>query len=196
MQVVEGFITGLHTSPYRGFNQEFAEHRPYQSGDEFRYLDWKLYGRTDRFYVKQFEADTNLRATLVLDASGSMDFSGADLPHLENHRPETHSGLSKFDYARQLAACLSYLLIRQRDAAGLAICDTGVRNYIPARATANHLQSVLETLDEAVPGGETTLAESLNELAMRLSKRGVIVVISDLLDDPDKVIDTRFDFMS
>ena len=94
-QVVEGFITGLHTSPYRGYNQEFAEHRPYQSGDELRYLDWKLFGRTDRFYVKQFEADTNLRATLVLDSSASMDFSGADQPHAESDRPTSHEGLTK-----------------------------------------------------------------------------------------------------
>jgi uncharacterized protein (DUF58 family) len=189
-QVVEGFITGLHTSPFRGFNQEFAEHRPYQSGDELKYLDWKLYGRTDRFYVKQFEADTNLRATLVLDASASMDFSGADLPHTENARPSPHAGVTKFDYARMLAACLTYLLIRQRDAAGLAICEQGLRSYIPARATANHMQVILSALAEAEVGGETSLASALTDLASQLSRRGVILVISDLLDDPDQVIES------
>lgn len=189
-QVVEGFITGLHTSPYRGFNQEFAEHRPYQSGDELRYLDWKLFGRTDRFYVKQFEADTNLRATLVLDASGSMDFSGLDEPHPESQQLTKHRGLTKFDYARRLAACLAYLLIRQRDAAGLAIIDQGLRDYIPSRASANHLRSIMEALDTARPAGETRLAPALSELALRLSRRGLIVVVSDLIDDTEAVLES------
>jgi len=189
-QVVEGFITGLHTSPYRGFNQEFAEHRAYQSGDEIRYLDWKLYGRTDRFFVKQFEADTNLRATLVLDSSDSMDFSGSDQPHPESRRPTTHSGTTKFDYARQVAACLAYLLIRQRDAAGLALFDEGLSTYIPARASGNHLRSIMEALDGARPGGGTSLASALAELAVRLSRRGLIVVLSDLIDDPEAVVES------
>jgi uncharacterized protein (DUF58 family) len=189
-QVVEGFITGLHTSPYHGYNQEFAEHRPYQSGDELRYLDWKLLGRTDRFYVKQFEADTNLRATLVLDASTSMDFSGADNPHLEGGRPTTHSGLTKFDYARRLVACLAYLLIRQRDATGLAVVDRGIRTYIPARGSASHMRNLMEALDQAVPTGETSLADTLSTLAAQIARRGLIVVVSDLVDDPQQVLES------
>jgi uncharacterized protein (DUF58 family) len=189
-QVVEGFITGLHTSPYHGYNQEFAEHRPYQMGDELRHLDWKLFGRTDRFYVKQFEADTNLRATLVLDASTSMDFSGDDTPHIEATRPASRAGLTKFDYARQMTACLAYLLIRQRDATGLAVFDREVRTYIPARASATHLRSIMEELDRSAPGGETSLADSLSSLAAQLSRRGLIVVVSDLIDDPDRVLDS------
>jgi uncharacterized protein (DUF58 family) len=189
-QVVEGFITGLHTSPYHGYNQEFAEHRPYQSGDELRYLDWKLFARTNRFYVKRFEADTNLRATFALDASGSMDFSGSDRPHLEAARPSQRLGLTKFDYARRLVACLAFLLIRQRDAAGLAILDKDVRTYIPARATSNHLRSLMEELDHVQPGGETSLAESLSALATRLSRRGLIVIVSDLIDDPEALLDS------
>jgi len=189
-QVVEGFITGLHTSPYRGYNQEFAEHRPYQSGDELRYVDWKLYGRTDRFYVKQFEADTNLRATLMLDASASMDFSGEDPPHLETQRPSSHLGLTKFDYARRIAACLAYLLMRQRDATGLAIFNDALKTYIPARATAAHLRSLMEALDAARPEGQTSLAKALTELAMQFSRRGLVVVISDLVDDPESVLES------
>jgi uncharacterized protein (DUF58 family) len=189
-QVVEGFVTGLHTSPYRGYNQEFAEHRPYQSGDELRYLDWKLFGRTDRFYVKQFEADTNLRATLVLDASASMDFSGADRPHADTDRPAGHDGLTKFDCARQVAACLAYLLMRQRDATGLAVVDEGLRTYIPARGSPSHMRSLMEALDQTVPGGETSLAGALTDLAIRLSRRGLIVVISDLIDDPESVLES------
>jgi uncharacterized protein (DUF58 family) len=189
-QVVEGSITGLHTSPYHGYNQEFAEHRPYQSGDELRYLDWKLFGRTDRFYVKQFEADTNLRATLVLDASASMDFSGEDHPHAEGSHPRTHLGLTKFDYARRLIACLTYLLIRQRDAAGLAVVARELRTYIPARASTSHLRNVMEALDGLSPGGETSLAETLSQLASQISRRGVIVIVSDLIDNPEKVLES------
>jgi len=189
-QVVEGFITGLHTSPYHGYNQEFAEHRPYQSGDELRYLDWKLLGRTDRFYVKQFEADTNLRATLVLDASTSMDFSGSDHPHLEGGRPTQHAGLTKFDFARRLIACLAYLLIRQRDATGLAVVDRGIRTYIPARGSAGHMRNLMEALDQAVPTGETSLADTLSTLAAQIARRGLIVVVSDLVDDPEQVLES------
>ncbi len=189
-QVVEGFITGLHTSPYHGYNQEFAEHRAYQSGDELRHVDWKLYGRTDRFFVKQFEADTNLRATLVLDASGSMDFCGEDPPHSEGARPKSRAGLTKFDYARRVAACLAYLLIRQRDATGLAVIDSAVREYIPARASGGHMRNIMELLDRADPRGDTSLAEALSALATQLSRRGLIVVISDLIDDPERVLDS------
>ena len=189
-QVVEGFITGLHTSPYHGYNQEFAEHRPYQSGDELRYLDWKLFGRTDRFYIKQFEADTNLRATIVLDSSGSMDFSGADSPRPKGAQGRAHQGLTKFDYARRLAACLAFLLIRQRDATGLAVTSDRIETYIPARASGGHLRNILEALDSAKAEGETSLAGVLSELAGQLSRRGVILVLSDLIDDPEEVLES------
>lgn len=189
-QVVEGTITGLHTSPFHGYNQEFAEHRPYQSGDEIRYLDWKLLGRTDRLYIKQFEADTNLRATLVLDASGSMDFSGMDQPHLEGPKPSRHASLTKYDYARRLTACLAYLLIRQRDATGLAIIDKAIRSYIPARGSGSHLRNILEALDGASPSGETSLAENLSNLAAQIQRRGLILLVSDLIDNPDDVLES------
>ena len=189
-QVVEGFITGLHTSPFRGYNQEFAEHRPYQVGDELRTVDWKLYGRTNRFYVKQFEADTNLRATLVLDSSASMDFSGEDPPHPENSIRPPHVGLTKFDYARRLVACLAYLLIRQRDAVGLALVDDRLRGYIPARADGRHLRNIMGELDSAQPGGETSLADALDDLASRLSRRALILIASDLLDDSERVAES------
>ncbi|MCA9430797.1 MAG: DUF58 domain-containing protein [Candidatus Omnitrophica bacterium] len=189
-QVVEGFITGLHSSPYRGYNQEFAEHRQYQPGDELRYLDWRLFARTDRFYVKQFEADTNLRATLILDASESMDFSGEDVPRAEGSARGHRSGLTKLDYAKRLAACLSHLLLKQRDAAGLAIFDETLRDYIPARASSNHLRNLMQALDSAVPKGATSIASILNEVASRLARRGVVILISDLIDEPDRVLES------
>lgn len=189
-QVVEGFITGLHSSPYRGYNQEFAEHRPYQAGDELRHLDWRLYARTDRFYVKQFEADTNLRATLILDASQSMDFCGIDGPRPEGAPRPDRAGVTKLEYGKCLAACLSHLLLRQRDAAGLAVFDEELRTYIPARAASNHLRNLMEALDSAVPRGSTSIAKILNEVAGRLARRGVIILISDLIDDPDEVIES------
>jgi uncharacterized protein (DUF58 family) len=189
-QVVEGFITGLHSSPYRGYNQEFAEHRQYQPGDELRYLDWKLFARTDRFYVKQFEADTNLRAILVLDASESMDFCGSDRPRSEGAARTGRTGITKLDYAKRLAACLSHLLLRQRDAAGLAVFDEILRTYIPARASSNHLRNLMEALDSAEPRGSTSISRILNDIANRLSRRGVIILISDLLDDPDEVLES------
>ncbi len=189
-QVVEGFITGLHSSPYRGYNQEFAEHRQYQPGDELRYLDWKLFARTDRFYVKQFEADTNLRATVILDASKSMDFCGLDLPRADGVSRPARLGVTKLDYAKRLAACLSHLLLRQRDAAGLAIFDDDLKTYIPARASSNHLRNLMEALDLATPAGATAIPKILNEVAGRLARRGVIILISDLLDDPDEVIES------
>jgi len=122
--VVEGFITGLHKSPYQGFSVEFAEHRQYMPGDEIRYIDWKVYGKSDRYYVKKFEEETNLRTYILLDASGSMNYKYDE------------KTLTKFEYGCYLAASLSYLMLKQRDSVGLAVFDTNIRNYIPPRGAA------------------------------------------------------------
>ena len=173
--VVEGFITGLHRSPYHGFSAEFSEHRPYMPGDPLRDLDWKAYGKTDRLYVKQYEEETNLKAYLLLDTSGSMDF-------------QSGGPLSKFRYAASLAAALSYLMLRQRDAVGLMLFHERIDSYIPPRSVQSHLQVVLREISQVRPAADTRMAPAFHDLAERISRRGLIVVISDLLDDPQEVL--------
>src|SRR6516165_4546830 len=139
--LVEGFLTGVHKSPYKGFSVEFAEHRQYYPGDEIRHIDWRAYGKTDRYYIKEFEEETNLKAYLLVDASGSMGYRGR--------------GPSKFEYAQYIAASLSYLMLHQLDAVGLITHDNKIRTLLPPRASSKHLMHVLRALEETVPGGET-----------------------------------------
>jgi len=169
--VVEGFTTGHHASPHKGFSVEFRQHRPYVQGDEIRRLDWKIFGRTDRFYIREFDEETNLRATIVLDASGSMGYRG-------------QKGVLKFDYARKLAASLAYLLMSQQDAVGLITFDAKVRDIIPCRTKISHLHLMLETMVKTEPGKDTSLAPVLESLAQRLKRRGLVILISDFFDDP------------
>jgi uncharacterized protein (DUF58 family) len=169
--VVEGFTTGQHASPHKGFSVEFRQHRPYVHGDEIRRLDWKIFGRTDRFYIREFDEETNLRATIVLDASGSMGYRG-------------QKGVLKFDYARKLAASLAYLLMSQQDAVGLITFDSKVRDIIPCRTKITHLHLMLETMVKTAPGKDTSLAPVLESLAQRLKRRGLVILISDFFDDP------------
>jgi uncharacterized protein (DUF58 family) len=169
--IVEGFLAGLHRSPRRGFSVEFAEHRQYQPGDEPRYVDWKLLARTDRLYVKQFEEETNLRSMLVLDASASMAWSG------------TPGGITKLDYASRLAAALSLVLLRQRDAVGLVTFDDTVRSITPARVRAGHWQSLARSLAAIQPGMGTAAEPALRQVVGALRRRGMVVFISDLLLD-------------
>lgn len=172
--VVEGFLTGQHRSPRRGFSVEFAEHRMYQPGDELRYVDWKILGRNDRLYVKQFEEETNLRAMVVLDASRSMAWTGA---------PATL--LPKLDYARRLVAALSLVLLRQRDATGLITFDDDVRSITPPRARTAHWYQLLGVLG-GLEAGEGTAAEpALRRVVDQLRRRGLVVFVSDLLLDRD-----------
>jgi uncharacterized protein (DUF58 family) len=173
--VVEGFITGLHKSPYHGFSVEFTEHRPYMPGDEIRHIDWKAYGKTDRYYIKEFEEETNLKTYLILDASKSMDYAS------EGH-------LKKIEYASYVAAALGYLMIEQRDAVGLTVYDERVRTSLPPRATKLYLQQILRELETLQPGNKTGTAQSLHEVAERIRRRGLIVVLSDLFDDPAHVM--------
>ncbi len=174
--VVEGFVLGLHRSPFRGFSVEFAEYRQYSPGDEVKHVDWKVYGKTDRYYIKQFEEETNLACYLIVDASASMGYK------------LDPSGQTKLQYACRMAACLSYFMLRQRDAAGLMIFDSKIRTALPPRLRQTHLKHILSALEQAEPGGETNISKPLHELAEGLKRAGLIILISDLLDDPESVI--------
>jgi uncharacterized protein (DUF58 family) len=165
-QLVEGFLTGVHKSPYKGFSVEFAEHRQYYPGDEIRHIDWRAFGKTDRYYIKEYEEETNLKAHLIVDASGSMGYKGA-------------RAASKFQFAQYIAASLAYLMLHQRDAVGLATHDTSIRALIPPRANSKHLLRVLQTLEQTKPGGETALAPLWDRLAEQVKQRGLVIILSD-----------------
>jgi uncharacterized protein (DUF58 family) len=167
--LVEGFLTGVHKSPYKGFSVEFAEHRQYTPGDEIRHIDWRAYGKTDRYYVKEYEEETNLKAHLLVDASGSMSYRSG-------------KGPSKFEYAQYIAASLAYLMLHQRDAVGLATHDTRVRQMIAPRANSKHLIHLIHTLERTQPGGETSLAPIWHDLAGQLRRRGMVIILSDCFD--------------
>ena len=175
--VVEGFIAGMHASPFRGFSVEFAEHRMYQPGDDLRHVDWRMYGRSDRWYVKQFEEETNLRATILLDASASMGWSSEPgrLP-------------SKLWYASRLAACVALLLLRQGDAVGLTVFDDAVRARIRPRGGHRHWREIVRALTLAHARGRTETGAPLREVAARLRRRGLVVLVSDLLIEPDDTL--------
>jgi uncharacterized protein (DUF58 family) len=172
--VVDGFMTGLHRSPRKGFSVEFAEHRPYQPGDDLRYVDWKIAARADRWVVKQFEEETNLRASIVLDVSRSMAWSGAD------------TRLTKLAYAERLAAALALLLLRQRDAVGLIRYDDQIRSAIPPRARRGQWRRIVVALDDPGAGQASRAPDALASAARLIRRRGMVVLISDLLMDvPD-----------
>ncbi len=173
--IVEGFIAGLHRSPYHGFSVEFAEHRQYMPGDEIKHVDWKVYARTDRFYIKQYEEETNLKATILLDTSMSMGYASP-------------GHLSKLEYGSYLAAALSYMMIKQQDAVGLAMFDERVHTFLPPHATKGYLRQILIQLQKAVPAGKTGAGRSLHQVADRLRRRGLVIIISDFLDEPTEVM--------
>jgi uncharacterized protein (DUF58 family) len=173
--VVEGFITGLHKSPYHGFSVEFAEHRQYMPGDEIRHIDWKIYGKTDRYYIKQFEEETNLKAYVILDASKSMAYS-------------SDGRMTKLEYASYITAALAQLMVQQRDAVGLTIYDEQVRMHMPPHATKTYLKEILRHLAGVEPGNKTGTAASLHAIAERIKRRGLVIVLSDLFDKPNEVM--------
>jgi len=174
--VVEGFVTGLHRSPYHGFSVEFAEHREYVPGDDIKHIDWKVYARSDRYYIKQYEEETNLTATILLDGSESMKYqSDPSLP-------------SKLDYACTVAASLLYLILRQRDAVGLVTFDEEIRKFIPPASSPSHRNLMLNALENVTPNERTSLGPVLHTMADRVKRKGLVILISDLLDDPEKVI--------
>jgi uncharacterized protein (DUF58 family) len=166
--VVEGFLNGVHKSPYKGFSVEFAEHRQYYPGDEIRHIDWRAYGKTDRYYIKEYEEETNLRAHLLVDASGSMAYRG--------------TGPSKFEYGQYVAASLAFLMLHQRDAVGLVTHDTKVRQRLAPRANSKHLLHLIGALEQTQPGGETSMAPLWHELAGQLKRRGLVIILSDCFD--------------
>ena len=172
--VVEGFITGLHKSPYHGFSVEFTEHRPYMPGDEIKHIDWKAYGKTDRYYIKEFEEETNLKSYIILDASRSMEYCSP-------------GQLRKIEYASYVAAALGYLMVEQRDAVGLTIYDDHVRTMLPPRAAKLYLQQLLRELENLKTGNRTGTAAALHQVAERIKRRGLVVVLSDLFDNPKEV---------
>jgi uncharacterized protein (DUF58 family) len=167
--IVEGFLAGVHKSPYKGYSVEFAEHRQYYPGDEIRHIDWRAYGKTDRYYIKEYEEETNLKAHLLVDASGSMGYRG--------------KGPSKLEYAQHVAASLAYLMLHQLDAVGLVIHDTRVRQQVEPRASSKHLLQLLHTLEQTQPGGETSMAPLWHELAGQLRRRGMVIILSDCFDE-------------
>ena len=172
--VVEGFIVGLHKSPYHGFSVEFSEHRAYGFGDEIRHIDWKLWGKTDRFFIKQYEEETNLKSYLLIDQSLSMTYKSKKI--------------SKLEYAQILAASLGYLMLKQQDAVGLTLFDDEIRINLPPRSKKSHLNVILSKMQNIKAGPETTIAPVLHKTAEAIKKRGLIVLISDLFDSPDEIL--------
>ena len=172
--VVEGFMVGLHKSPYHGFSVEFSEHRAYGAGDEIRHVDWKLWGKTDRYFVKQYEEETNLKAYLLIDQSLSMNY--------------TSNKISKLEYAKLISASLGYLMLKQQDAVGLTLFDDRIRVNIPARSKRSHLNVILSKMEKIKAGPETRMAPVLHSTAEVIKKRGLIILISDLFDNQEEVL--------
>jgi uncharacterized protein (DUF58 family) len=173
-RVVDGTISGLHRSPFHGYSAEFSQYRHYRPGDDLKYIDWKLFARTDRLYTKQFRETTNLLCQIALDASASMDYAGA-------------AGITKFQYARLLAGSLAHLVSRQGDAVGLVTYADAIKQYLPSRGGQVHLRSLLVTLTRTDPGGQTDGAAALGRTIDLLKRRGLLIVISDLYDERDLV---------
>lgn len=173
--VVEGFMVGLHKSPYHGFSAEFSQHRPYMQGDDLKNVDWKVYGKTEKYYIKQYEEETNLKSHIILDTSKSMDFKSGN-------------NLSKLSYSIILAAALSYLMIKQQDAVGLALYSEKINKILPPKASRTYLQEILKQLSSVVAADKTNTASSLGEIAEKIKRRGLVIIISDFFDDVDTVI--------
>src|SRR5262245_29609529 len=173
--VVEGFIAGLHRSPYLGFSTDFAEHRPYMPGDDLRHLDWKLLARTDRLYIKKYQGDTNAQIHLLIDSSASMGYASGEV--------------TKLQYAQYLASSLAYLGVRQHDSVGMVAFNDEVIEHVPPGSRSGHLRTILGVVERLTPGRGTTIADLLHRTADLLTRRGIIVLVSDLYDEPQRIID-------
>ncbi|MFM8395311.1 MAG: DUF58 domain-containing protein, partial [Acidobacteriota bacterium] len=173
--VVEGFISGLHRSPYTGFSTEFAEYRQYMPGDDLRYLDWKLLGRTDRYYIKKYRADTNAQLHVLIDASASMSYGSGSV--------------SKLRYAQFVGAAVAYLANKQQDAVGLMAFDEQIRTHIPALNRTGHMRTIFGNMERLTAGNETRLSSMIHEAAERITQRGIVLLISDLYDEPEALVD-------
>ncbi len=174
--VVEGFITGLHQSPYHGFSVEFAEHREYVPGDDLRHLDWKVYGRSDRYYIKQYEEETNLHATILLDTSESMRYKSDDAP------------CSKFEYGCFVTASLAHMILGQQDSISLGLFDDEVTKFIPPSSHPSHLKNILHQLNDTKPREKTDLGSVFEAMAERVRKKGLVIIVSDLFGDVEATI--------
>lgn len=174
--IVEGFISGLHRSIHKGASIEFAEHRQYVAGDDPRYLDWKVYGRSDRLYIREFREETNLKAYIIFDASNSMNYSSDE------------NTITKFTYARCLAGCLSYLMMKQNDSTGLVVFDSDIKEFIKPLSTRSHFHFLIEKLENLKTGKDTNIGQTLHKIANLIKRRSLIILISDLFDDQDSVI--------
>ena len=172
--IVEGFISGLHKSPFHGFSVEFADHREYVPGDDLKYLDWQVYARTDRYYIKRYQEETNLRCYIVLDRSASMAFGTGSI--------------TKWDYACFLSTCLAYMIMQQQDACGLALFGAKPGLLVPPRCRTSHLRQIMQVMIRNPPSGETNVSASLQAIVRNLKRRGLVVVISDLIDDPAQTL--------
>jgi uncharacterized protein (DUF58 family) len=173
---MDGYVQGLHRSPHLGFALDFAQHRQYTFGDDIKRIDWRVYAKADRYYIKQYEVSTTLAAHLIVDASGSMGYKGEK------------SALSKFRYAQFIAASLAYLALHQQDAAGLVTFDSAVRDMLPARSAPSHLLQIVRTLEATAPTKESGIAPLLHQIADRIKRRSLVIIISDLLDNAKAVI--------
>jgi uncharacterized protein (DUF58 family) len=176
--LVEGFLAGLHESPYKGFSVEFSDHRKYTKGDEYRQIDWKVFSRTDRYYVRRYQAETNMECHVLLDKSASMGYEPATV---------TDRFMTKFEYATALAAALGYLMTRQQDAVGLITFDMKIRNYIKPRAKRSHLANLLSELSRTQTYGATDVSGCIHDALRLFHKRGLVVILSDFLDEPDRI---------
>lgn len=173
--VVEGFMVGLHKSPYHGFSVEFSEHRPYMQGDSLKDIDWKVYGKSDKYFIKQYEEETNLKSYILLDTSKSMNYS-------------SEGNVTKLEYASTLVAGLSYMMIRQQDAVGLSLYSEKIDKYLPPKASKAYLHELLKNISEAKASNKTNTASSLHSIAEKIKRRGLVIIVSDLFDDVDSVL--------
>jgi len=172
--LVEGLIVGMHKSPYHGFSVEFSEHRSYNPGDEIRNIDWKIWGKTDKYFVKEYEEETNLLSHIILDQSSSMSYSS--------------TSITKLEYAKTLAASLAYLMLKQQDGVGLTLFDSKIRAHIAPKSKSNHINSLFKVMEESIPGPDTKIGDILHLSAESIKKKGLVIIISDFLDDFESII--------
>lgn len=172
--VVEGIMSGIHRSRSKGFSVEFEEHREYSPGDEIRRIDWKALGKFDRYFIKETEDETNLRAYLLLDSSGSMDYGS--------------NGITKFQYGSILTASLAYVILKQQDAAGLVTFSNRIESFIPPKARRGYIMEILHALEGRGPSGETNVGKIIQEIAVKMRRRGLVILVSDLLDEPEEIL--------
>ncbi|MCB0748121.1 MAG: DUF58 domain-containing protein, partial [Ignavibacteriae bacterium] len=173
--VVEGFMVGYHKSPYHGFSVEFSQHRPYMQGDSIKNLDWKVFAKSEKYFIKQYEEETNLLAHIILDTSKSMDY-------------KNEGEITKFEYSKVLAASFIYLLLKQQDAVGLALYSSELKSYLRPKSKRTYLTQLLTEIEKYSPNSETKTSASINSIAEKISKRGLVIVISDFLDDPKEIL--------